>query len=124
MEWLVELGLVRPNQDEETLGLATLSRDPEYIRNFSDGILLCALVRRLEKMTNPIAGVILEPRSSAQRLQNIRKGLETIASLNKRIPLSALACEEEILSGNKDSITTLLLAIKKGYSKFRINSRY
>lgn len=124
MEWLVELGLVRPNQDEETLGLATLSRDPEYIRNFSDGILLCALVRRLEKMTNPIAGVILEPRSSAQRLQNIRKGLETIASLNKRIPLSALACEEEILSGNKDSITSLLLAIKKGYSKFRISSRY
>ena len=123
MEWLVELGVVRPNQDE-SLGLASLSRDPEYIRNFSDGILLCALVKRLEKMTNPIAGVILEPKTSAQRLQNIRKALETIASLNKRIPLSTLACEEEILSGNRDSIITLLLAIKKGYSKFRINSRH
>ena len=66
-----------------------------YIPTFSDGIILGKLIQKLERC-GPINGWTEQPKSRAQKLQNIRKILNYLSNNNK-IPLSSLAIEEEIL---------------------------
>ena len=106
-KWLCQLQLIPQLLDE--------SHDYDFLNEFPDGILLCRLVCKLEKLVDN-KWVVMHPKSSAQRLQNIRKALEIVSEKNKHIPLSALACEDGLLAGNKETCMSLLLALKRGYN--------
>jgi hypothetical protein len=115
--WLVKLGLIPSSSPPLEIPKDSV-RDSDllFIPSFQDGVLLAKLIQRLERC-DPISGVTQQPKSRAQKLQNIRKVLNFL-SQNKKIPLSALSIEEEILEGNSIAIVDLLLKIKDVY-KFK-----
>ena len=51
----------------------------------------------------------------AQKIQNIRRSLEYLAEHNKRIPLTTLACEEDMLHGELKRVFELFIKLKKVY---------
>jgi hypothetical protein len=62
-----------------------------------------------------IQGYEKTPKTNAQKLYNIRKALELLASYSKKIPLRMLACEQEIVTGDSVTIIHLLETIKKAF---------
>lgn len=80
---------------------------------FSDGVLLGRLVQKLER--DSISGLEAHPKTTAQKLQNVRRVLDFLAEHNKRIPLRALGCEQEVLEGDGRVVLELLESIRKGY---------
>lgn len=86
---------------------------------FSDGVLLCALLQRLER-SGPLAGTYPHPRTHSERVQNVRRCLELLAVRHKTIPLRALSCEEDVLEGNIGRTIELLLTIRTAYATHRL----
>jgi len=84
------------------------------VDTFSDGVLLCDLVRRIERC-GPLPGTHHSPSCSTHRIQNVRRCLEFLAERNKRIPLRELSCEEGVLRGDMDRTLDLFFSIRKGY---------
>lgn len=82
-------------------------------RLFSDGVLLVRLVERLERVD--LVAVTTQPKTSAQKRQNIRRALQCLADRQKRVPLRALAIEEEVAEGEGSALWTLLLLLRKVY---------
>jgi hypothetical protein len=122
-------------------GLGLTLREPEALlsqctlKEFSDGVLLCKLVQILERFHGRCATfgscsssvssslgneLVVEERatSRAQKVQNIRRALDTVASHNPRISLSTLLSrdtEKAILEGDATVIMRLLGDIRKAY---------
>jgi hypothetical protein len=86
---------------------------------FSDGVILCALLQRLERC-GPLAGTYPHPKIQSERVQNIRRCLELLAIKHKSIPLRALSCEDEVLNGDIARTVELLLCIRKAYATHRL----
>lgn len=86
----------------------------EILATFYDGVTLCRLVEKLE-YCDTLPGTILNPKSPAQRLQNIRRALEKISTSTGKMPLSQLMCAEEVAAGKTEVIFTLLVRIQKVY---------
>jgi hypothetical protein len=107
--WLSRLGLCAPGIPP----LEVHDGGRVTIPSLTDGVLLCKLIQRLER-SGALPGFTAYPRSRAQKLQNIRKVLEVL-SRKKRIPLSSLAIEEEIIEGNATVVVDLLHRIKDVY---------
>lgn len=61
-----------------------------------------------------LPGTTHEPKTRAQRVQNIRRVLERLER-KQTIPLSMLACDEDILQGRSDVLLPLLLRIRKAF---------
>eukprot|EP01039_Chlorochromonas_danica_P002834 gene2834-3093_t len=83
-------------------------------RLFSDGVLLVRLVQRLERV-DLVAVTAGLPKTNAQKRQNIRRALQCLADRQKRIPLRALAIEEEVAEGEGSALFSLLLLLRKVY---------
>jgi hypothetical protein len=86
---------------------------------FGDGVLLCMLLQKLERC-GPLAGTFPHPRTQGERVQNIRRCLELLATRHKSIPLRSLSCEEEVLDGNISATLDLLLCIRRAYATHRL----
>ena len=108
LRWLQEEG-VSPLPRPLPIGSHLLPAD-----TFSDGVLLCDLVRRLERC-GPLPGTHPRPACSTHRIQNVRRCLELLAERNRRIPLRELSCEDEVLRGDIDRTLDLFFSIRKGY---------
>jgi hypothetical protein len=127
IHWLDDLGMKIPFQKEHFVSSDSSSSDsmdieqlifsPKLLSDFglllSDGVMLGRLTMKLSYQEIP--ALELKPKTSAQRLNNIRKSLELLAMNNKKIPLRALSCEEEILQGDSVTILQLLEQMKKAY---------
>ncbi|KAK2949140.1 hypothetical protein BLNAU_15866 [Blattamonas nauphoetae] len=99
----------------ENLGLKQTSPftlESPVIHEFSDGVLLCRLVEKLNHV--PLHGWTKKPKSQASFLHNINLALENLAH-NKKIPLSFLNCARDVMAGHQEHIVDLLEAIRKGY---------
>ena len=77
-------------------------------------MLLCRLIEKLERIRGALPGTTHEPKSRAQRVQNIRRVLERLEH-KQTIPLSVLNCDEEILAGNSVTLLRLLLRVVKAF---------
>ena len=86
----------------------------EILATFRDGVMLCRLVEALEYCAT-LPGTTASPKSSAQKLQNIKRALEKIGSSSGKMPPSQLMCAEEILAGKTDIILSLLERLHKVY---------
>jgi hypothetical protein len=82
--------------------------------DLSDGTLLHRLIAALER-SGPLSGFTSQPRTTGQRVQNIRRCLEHLAQHVRRIPLTALSCEEELGRNDQDAAFALVAAIRKAY---------
>ena len=109
LRWLQEEGVSSVSLQRPLPSGSLLPAD-----TFSDGVLLCELVRRLERC-GPLPGTHPRPTCSTHRIQNVRRCLELLAERNRRIPLRELSCEEEVLRGDMDRTLDLLFSIRKGY---------
>ena len=109
LRWLQEEGVSSVSLQRPLPSGSMLPAD-----TFSDGVLLCELVRRLERC-GPLPGTHPRPTCSTHRIQNVRRCLELLAERNRRIPLRELSCEEEVLRGDMDRTLDLLFSIRKGY---------
>jgi hypothetical protein len=127
IHWLDDLGMKIPFQKEhflssdpsanDSMDVEQLILSPKLLSDFgvllSDGVILGKLAMKLSYQEIP--ALELKPKTSAQRLNNIRKSLELLAMNNKKIPLRVLSCEEEILQGDSVTILQLLEHMKKAY---------
>jgi len=94
---------------------------------FGDGALLAGLLQRLERRTMPLPGCQLQPRTAAQRVQNLRRVLQHLSSPGsdcghrgrprRRADLQLLgACEEGVARGELRDTFLLLREIQRIYS--------
>jgi hypothetical protein len=115
--WLSDLGFdVNLSNKKHAHVMASSDNEVDmniYTTDFSDGILLRNIIKRLDRNME-LKGFNINPKTNAQKLQNIRKILEFL-SYNKKIPLSILKCEMDILNGVTDIIVNLLLKIRDVY---------
>ncbi len=86
----------------------------EILSTFYDGVLLCRTIERLE-YSSSLPGTVTDPKSSAQRMQNIRRALDKLCHCQNVILPSQLMCAEEISEGKVDVILQLLLRLRKAY---------
>lgn len=76
--------------------------------------MLCRLIERLERIRGILPGTTHEPKSRAQRVQNIRRVLERLER-KQTIPLTMLTCDDDILQGRSQVLLSLLLRIRKAF---------
>lgn len=86
---------------------------------FSDGVILCKLVAKLEaaagRLRGVIAGVHLAPRTAAARLQNIRRALSLLRGV-KAMPVEHLWSDTAIRDGMTAVLLPLLLQMRRLYA--------
>ena len=85
--------------------------------HWTDGVLLCRLVEKLERLPSSIAGTTTAPRNNAQKTQNIRRAFAELSG-NGRLPQSRLHVflEEALLTGKREETLEFLMDIKKAYA--------
>lgn len=83
--------------------------------DLADGTALHRLITALERC-GPLNGFTAQPRTSGQKVQNVRRCLEHLAQHVKRVPLSALSCEEELGRGDQQAAFALVAAIRRAYA--------
>jgi hypothetical protein len=104
----------------QEIGLHVEHRNGNFTRHaFSDGVLLCALLQKLERC-GPLTGTFPHPRTHSERVQNVRRCLELLATRHKSIPLRVLSCEDDVLNGDMARTVELLLNIRKAYATHRL----
>ncbi|KAK2958765.1 hypothetical protein BLNAU_6268 [Blattamonas nauphoetae] len=106
----------------ESLGLKVASPftlESPVVHEFSDGVLLCRLVEKLNHV--PLHGWTKQPKNQASFLHNINLVLTNLTH-NKKIPLSFLNCARDIMAGHQEVVVDLLEAIRKGYRVTEIPS--
>lgn len=96
-------------------GIATDKWPYTIPQQFCDGLLLAHIVESCERRKGGIGGINKTPRTTAARLQNIRRVLEVLKD-NKRMPLDYLWSENEIAEGNMTVIIKLLEQIRNAYA--------
>jgi hypothetical protein len=102
------------------LNMKVAHKNGNFVRHtFSDGVILCILLQKLERC-GPLAGTFPQPKTQGERVQNIRRCLELLATRHKSIPLRSLSCEEEVLDGNISATLDLLLCIRRAYATHRL----
>jgi len=110
LRWLHALG--EPVQQPWAL------RTPRALE-FSDGVLLCRLVERLEtaagRMRGTLRGVDPAPRTAAARLQNTRRALAVLRTV-KGMPVEHLWSDLAVRDGSTAVLVPLLLQMRKLYA--------
>eukprot|EP01032_Pedospumella_encystans_P012324 gene12324-14267_t len=109
-KWLDKIGVNVPRRSERSF----VSRDI-----FADGVYLCQILQKLERSA-ALPGTFAQPRVQSERVQNVRRCLEFLATRHKNIPLRALSCEDDVLEGDLVRTVELLFAIKKAYANHRL----
>ena len=116
MRWLEGVGIVLKRDDQ----LPIQKGESITLPVFSDGIVLCKLVQTLNRSGQIPGSVLQQPiKTNAQRLQNIRRALETLC-LDKRFPFHILTLENDILNGQALAIVKILLLIKKIFKHVKV----
>lgn len=99
----------------ESIGIrlkSPFSLEGPSVHIFSDGLLLCEIVGKLNH--SEIKGVTQKPQARAACLHNIKKALSVLRK-RKNMPIELLWSEEEIYKGNGDVIRQLLEQIRNAY---------
>ena len=105
--WLIEIGLIKGKNIKK-----------EDIPNlFSNGILFCDLINRLEGKNEIIKGIIRKIKKKSEAQININKFLNYLKDIEK-FPSRHLWSNNEIYNGDEDVIFELLEDICNFYSKF------
>jgi hypothetical protein len=102
-KWLESIGIKLPTP---------FALEQPTIPEFSDGVLLCNIVKALEHKEIP--GVTYKPKKMASYLHNVRKALEVLRK-KKNMPATHLYSEQEIQKGNGAVICELLEQMRRAY---------
>lgn len=117
VKWLQTLKLIASGvQAGPSVGLKKHSPSAEDILlTLRDGVILCRLVEKLERVGR-LSGTVDAPvNSPAQRVQNVRRAMDYLKKGCSKLPVSAFMCENEIVEGKLETIVSLLMKLKKAY---------
>ncbi|GKT21370.1 hypothetical protein ADUPG1_011884 [Aduncisulcus paluster] len=107
------------NSSPEALRLSLF--DSPTCESFSSGLLLIALVSKLERKT--LTGFHKHPHTRAQCLHNINIALAVLRD-KRNMPVDLLWCDDEIYAGHRDIIVNLLAQMRKAYKIVRSDEDY
>jgi hypothetical protein len=95
-----------------------LARREGVEAHWADGVLLCKVVERLERVRGGIPGTVLHPRTRAQATQNVRRSLDVLRGSGRfrRGRFDEEGLEEALLEGRRLETMALFAEIKRAYS--------